>query len=105
MEHFPHLKCLYFEGNAITSMAGLETNVELLSLYLHENCINEMAHISTLKNLKVLNLSDNCIRKIDGLSGLNIDTLYLARNRIGFEGIEDLKGLLECKSITCVDLQ
>jgi dynein assembly factor 1, axonemal len=105
MENFPHLKCLYFEGNAITTMAGLETNVELLSLYLHENCINQIAHISNLKNLKVLNLSDNCIRKIEGLEGLNIDTLYLARNRIGFYGVEDLKGLLECKSITCVDLQ
>jgi dynein assembly factor 1 len=29
----------------------------------------------------------------------------LARNRIGWNGIEDLKGLLECPSLTCIDLQ
>ena len=79
--------------------------MELLSLYLHENCINQISHISTLRNLKVLNLSDNCIRKIEGFGGLNLDTVYLARNRIGFDGVDDLKGLLECETITCVDLQ
>jgi Leucine-rich repeat (LRR) protein len=58
-----------------------------------------MEHLSTLTNLKVLNLADNCIERIEGLSGLNLDTLYLSRNRIGHGGIEDLKGLLECPSL------
>jgi len=57
-----------------------------------------------LVNLKVLNLSDNCIDKIEGLAGLNLDTLYLARNRIGAGGVADLLGLLECPSITCLDI-
>lgn len=83
MEHFPHLKCLYFEGNAVTSLYGLQTNVELVSLYMHENCIRKMEHLNNLVNLKVLNLADNCIERIEGLQGLNLDTLYLARNRIG----------------------
>lgn len=55
-----------------------------------------MEHISNLRNLKVLNLSDNCIEKIEGLQGLNLDTLYLSRNRIGRGGVEDVIGLLEC---------
>jgi len=31
--------------------------------------------------------------------------LYLARNRIGRNGVDDLRGLLECPSLTTVDLQ
>ena len=59
--YFPHLKCLYFEGNAVESLDGLQTNTELVSLYLHENCIRKMEHLNNLVNLRVLNLSDNCI--------------------------------------------
>lgn len=105
MENFPHLKCLYFEGNSVQSLDGLQSNVELVSLYMHENCIRKMEHLSTLRNLRVLNLADNCIERIEGLQGLNIDTLYLGRNRIGHGGVDDLRGLLECPSLTCIDLQ
>ena len=105
MEHFPHLKCLYFEGNAVVSLDGLQLNRELVSLYMHENCIRKMEHLSTLRNLKIFNLAHNWIERIEGLEGLQLDTLYLARNRIGWNGIEDLKGLLECPSLTCIDLQ
>ncbi len=83
MEHLPHLKCLYFEGNAVVSLDGLQLNCELVSLYMHENCIRKMEHLSTLRNLKIFNLADNCIECIEGLEGLQLDTLYLARNRIG----------------------
>ena len=31
--------------------------------------------------------------------------LYLARNRIGRNGLDDLRGLLDCPSITTLDLQ
>jgi dynein assembly factor 1 len=105
MEHFPQLKCLYFEGTAVTSLHGLQTNVELVSLYMHENVIKKIEHINNLVNLRVLNLSDNCIERVEGLAGLNLDTLYLGRNRIGYGGVDDVKGLLECKSLTCIDIQ
>lgn len=104
MENFPHLKCLYFEGNAVESLDGLQFNPELVSLYMHENCIRKMEHLNNLVNLKVLNLSDNCLATIEGLAGLNVDTLYLARNRIGTGGFADLLGLLECPSLTCLDI-
>jgi len=61
--------------------------------------------MSNWRNLRILNLSDNCIERIEGLQGLNLDTLYLARNRIGHGGLDDIRGLLECPSLTCLDVQ
>lgn len=53
-----------------------------------------------------LNLSDNMIVTVEGLENLeNLDMLYLARNRIGRNGLDDLRGLLDCPSITTLDLQ
>ena len=72
---------------------------------MHENCIKKMDFMSNWRNLRILNLSDNCIERIEGLQGLNLDTLYLARNRIGHGGLDDIIGLLECPSLTCLDVQ
>ena len=72
---------------------------------MHENCIKKMDFMSNWRNLRILNLSDNCIERIEGLQGLNLDTLYLARNRIGHGGLDDIRGLLECPSLTCLDVQ
>jgi hypothetical protein len=48
------------------------------------------------------------IEKVEGLGECpNLDTLHLKRNRLGrFEGgsIESLKGLLDCPTITCLDI-
>ena len=53
-----------------------------------------------------LNLSDNLISTVEGVSKLErLDMLYLARNRIGRNGLDDLRGVLECPSITTLDLQ
>ena len=53
-----------------------------------------------------LNLSDNMITTVEGLEHCErLDMLYLARNRIGRNGLDDLRGLLACPSITTLDLQ
>ena len=58
-----------------------------------------------MNQLANLNLSDNMITTIEGLAGCErLDMLYLARNRIGRNGLADLRGLLECPSITTLDL-
>ena len=45
------------------------------------------------------------ISSIEGLEQLDsLDMLYLARNRIGRNGLDDLRGLLACPSITTLDL-
>ena len=106
MELFPQLKTLYFEGNGLSHISGLETNTELRCLYLHENCVQKIEGLDNLTNLANLNLSDNLITKIENLGTLeNLDMFYLARNRVGRNGLDDLRGLLECPSITTLDLQ
>lgn len=49
------------------------------------------------------------IEKVEGLGECTkLDTVHLKRNRLGrFEGgcIESLKGLLDCPTITCLDIQ
>ena len=84
------------------------------SLYLQENLIEKMEGLETLTDLYALNLSDNIISKVEGLSTLTrLETLQLKRNRIGKVNpnneqpsscVEDLKGLLECPSISVLDV-
>lgn len=55
--------------------------------------------------LSNLNLSDNCIKVIENLDkNTRLSTLQLKRNNIGLNGIDDLKGLLDCPSISSLDL-
>ena len=53
-------------------------------------------------------MNENYITVVEGLAGCDkLDTLYLKRNRLGRDergDIESLKGLLECPSLSCVDL-
>ena len=67
--------------------------------------IKEIDGLDTLTELSNLNLSDNMIERVQGLSKLTkLSNLQLKRNRIGEGGIEDLKGLLECPSISALDV-
>lgn len=107
MAQFINLKCLYFEGNGCKTLKGLEENTKLLSLYMQENIIEKIEGLETLTKLRNLNLADNCLKTIDGLSGCKeLESLNLKRNRIGAGGggLDDLKGLLDCPSITSLDL-
>lgn len=61
-----------------------------------------------MKELAILNLNDNVIEKVDNLGECTaLTTCYLKRNKLGRhkEGdLEALKGLLECPTITCLDI-
>ncbi len=93
---FTGLKCLYLEGNGIQKIEGLDNCINLTSLYLHENCICKIEGLDKLEKLVNLNLSDNLITTIEGLNNCkNLSNLLLKRNRIGENGLNDLKGLLE----------
>lgn len=93
------------EGNAFKKIEGLELLTHLRCLYLQENMIKEIGGLDTLTELANLNLSDNMIERVQGLSKLvKLSNLQLKRNRIGEGGIEDLKGLLECPSISALDI-
>lgn len=100
LEEFTGLKVLYFEGNGIKAIENIEHNTMLRCLYLQENLIKKMENMDTLTDLRTLNLTDNMLETIAGLSKLeHLGTLLLKRNRIGVNGMDDLRGLLECKSI------
>ena len=77
-----------------------------MSLMLQENLIDRISGLDTLCNLRQINLTDNMISKIEGLGNLPmLDTIQLKRNRIGRTGgLSDVLGLLECPTLTCVDL-
>lgn len=96
LDTFKNLKVLYLEGNAIKKIEGLSKLTNLTSLYLHQNVIETIEGLDTLIHLYNLNLSDNLISKVENLSNCKeLSNLLLKRNRIGFNGLSDLDGLLE----------
>lgn len=93
------------EGNAFKKIEGLQRLTNLRCLYLQENLITKIEGLDTLTELANLNLSDNLIQKIQGLSQLTrLSNIQLKRNRIGGDGLEDLRGLLECPSMSALDV-
>ncbi len=96
LDTFTGLKAVYLEGNCIKKIEGFSKCKKLLSLYLHENMIEKIENLEELTQLANLNLSDNCIQVIENLGPLqNLQNCLLKRNRIGYGGINDLKGLYE----------
>jgi len=74
-------------------------------LYLQENLIKKIENIDHMKELRTLNLTDNMINRVSGLKGCDtLSTLLLKRNRIGYKGLDDLKDVLECPSISVLDV-
>lgn len=64
-----------------------------------------MENLEVMPELVQLNLSDNLFKTIEGLeNNKKLDSLYMKRNKIGINGISDLVGLLDCPSISCLDL-
>jgi len=52
-----------------------------------------------------LNLDDNCITKIEGLSECPLlETLQVKWNRIGQNGLDDVRGLLDVKELSVLDI-
>ena len=73
---------------------------------MQENMIEVMEGMDELTQLSNLNLSDNMIERIEGLSKLQrLQNLLLKNNRIGLGGLRDVTGVLECPSVSCLDIQ
>eukprot|EP00667_Euglena_gracilis_P016111 EG_transcript_16828 len=104
LEEYVNVRCLWMEGNAISKIEGLERQADSLrTLFLHQNCIQEMEGLDHLKLLDTVNLSDNFIGKIENLSGCTqLRTLNLKGNKL--RDLEDLIHLVECPSITVLDV-
>jgi len=106
LEEFTGLKVLYLEGNGLEKIEGLDALKEMRTLYLQENLIKKIENLEQLTELRSLNLSDNMIEKIEGLSkNTQLQTLLLKRNRIGTNGLDDVRGVLEIPSLQVLDIQ
>lgn len=105
LEGFTGLKTLYAECNALESVEGLENCLEIRSLFLQENCFRKMTGIGRFKECWSLNLSSNFLEKIDEVRDLpKLNTLLVPKNRIGFNGVDDLLDLVG-SNVSCLDLQ
>eukprot|EP00742_Colponemidia_sp_Colp-10_P001971 GILJ01002105.1.p1 GENE.GILJ01002105.1~~GILJ01002105.1.p1 ORF type:complete len:326 (-),score=66.75 GILJ01002105.1:88-1065(-) len=105
LEPFTGLKVLYLEGNGLSKIEGLDTLVGLRCLYLQENCTEKIENLDKLTELDSLNLSDNVITKIENLGALTkLNTLQIKRNKVGMNGIDDLRHLVDLPNLGVLDL-
>ncbi|MES1914788.1 MAG: hypothetical protein MHM6MM_006819 [Cercozoa sp. M6MM] len=81
IDHLVHLRSLFLQGNAIRQLSGVQHNTQLVVLNLAHNEISRVENLGTLKSLSSLDLSHNKLRTL-----------------------EDVHGLLECPSLTTLDL-
>ncbi|KAJ3276160.1 Dynein assembly factor 1, axonemal [Terramyces sp. JEL0728] len=103
LDLYTGLKSLWLEGNGISKIENIEMLSELRCLFLQQNCIEAIENLEKLEKLDTLNVGNNLVKKIQGLESLKyLKTLQIQSNFL--ISYEDLAGLLDCPSITVLDL-
>lgn len=103
LDAYVNLRCLFLDNNCITKIENLDALTQLKTLCLQHNQIEKIENLDNLKELVSLNLSNNRIKVIENLGELkNLQTLNLANNFL--EDEKSLVGLLDCQSLTNIDL-
>lgn len=91
---------VWFPGNRIKSIKGLEFFKNLTTLHLSDNQISDISALAGLSKLTVINLSYNHLSDITPLAALtNLTELYLNRNQIS-----DIAPLAGLPNLTSLDL-
>mmetsp|Transcript_67451 Transcript_67451/g.197249 ORF Transcript_67451/g.197249 Transcript_67451/m.197249 type:complete len:562 (-) Transcript_67451:52-1737(-) len=105
LEGWTGLRALYAECNAFDRIKGLQNCRSLRSLFLQENCIRRIEGLENCPDMWNINLSNNFIERIEGLSQLRkLNTLTLAKNKLGMHGVEDILELVDT-TVTSLDVQ
>eukprot|EP00658_Telonema_sp_P-2_P009010 TRINITY_DN13411_c0_g1_i5.p1 TRINITY_DN13411_c0_g1~~TRINITY_DN13411_c0_g1_i5.p1 ORF type:complete len:497 (+),score=122.32 TRINITY_DN13411_c0_g1_i5:41-1492(+) len=104
LESYTGAKCIWLEANGIVTIENLEPCKEnLRQLFLQQNCIQRMSGLEQLEELVAINLSENLIKRVEGISNLTkLNSLQLSQNYI--EGYDDLEQLVECQSLSSIEL-
>jgi hypothetical protein len=104
LDEWTGLRALWLEGNGFHKLEGFDKLSELRCLYAHQNCLKTIENLEHCPQLATLQLNNNMIRSISNLSCLgSLSTLQLANNQL--TTCDDLRHLLECPTITVLDLQ
>jgi hypothetical protein len=103
LDDYINVKSLFIDNNCFQKIENLHMFKQLRCLFLQYNLIPKIEGLEELTELVTLNLSHNQITKIEGLSTLvNLQTFDISHNYI--EKAEDIVGLLDCPSLTNVDI-
>ncbi|KAL1495266.1 hypothetical protein AB1Y20_017126 [Prymnesium parvum] len=104
LDEWTGLRALWLEGNGFGEIEGLESLAGLRCLYLQHNCLRKIDNLHHCPLLATLQLSNNMLPRIENLSCLRgLSTLQIANNNLTCA--DDLRHLLECPSITVLDVQ
>jgi dynein assembly factor 1 len=104
LDEYTNLRVIWLEGNGFNKIEGLEHCTNLRTLYLQENLISSIENLEALQDLDTLQLSQNSISRIENLSfAKKLQTVQLKNNYL--KTAEDIAHVLECPSISCLDIQ
>jgi dynein assembly factor 1 len=104
LEEYTNLKVIWLEGNGFNKIEGLEYCTQIRTLYIQENLISKIENLDALKDLDTLQMSQNSVSRIENLShAQSLQTLQLKSNNL--KTADDIAHILECPSISCLDIQ
>ena len=107
LKEYTAARVLWFEGNALREVEGLDTLSDLRQLYLHLNSLRTLGGggLAALTQLDCLNVSDNNLTGLEGLEAQYkcLATLQAKNNRI--VDVSALEPLTQFEKLTALDIQ
>ena len=96
------LKMLLLTGNPITDLSPLSGLTALEWLQLERSAVSDLSPLSGLTRIRWLRLWDNRIADLSPLRGLNLEALFIGRNKVT---LDDVAALPNFRNIQNLDLR